>query len=222
MRSDLGTYAITTVGRINNEKELTKECFACGKSHFLEMSGGHINATELTAALINQKDTITEGIQYAQERIDGSMTLLILTKDGVYAARDRMGRTPLVIGRKEDGYCVSFESSAYLNLGYSRDKELGPGEIVLVTPDGVEEKARAKKKMKICAFLWTYYGYPTSDYEGKNVEQMRYDCGRILAKNDTIERDRLDFVAGVPDSGTAHAIGYAKECGVPFARPFMK
>ena len=222
VRSHLGTYAITTVGRINNEKELTKECFACGKSHFLEMSGGHINATELTAALINQKDTITEGIQYAQERIDGSMTLLILTKDGVYAARDRMGRTPLVIGRKEDGYCVSFESSAYLNLGYSRDKELGPGEIVLVTPDGVEEKAPAKKKMKSCAFLWTYYGYPTSDYEGKNVEQMRYDCGRILAKNDTIERDRLDFVAGVPDSGTAHAIGYANESGVPFARPFMK
>lgn len=222
VRSHLGTYAITTVGRINNEKELMEACFSCGKSHFLEMSGGHINATELTAALINQKDTITEGIRHAQERIDGSMTLLILTKDGVYAARDRLGRTPLVVGKKEDGYCVSFESSAYLNLGYSKYKELGPGEIVLVTPDEVIEKAPAGKKMKICAFLWTYYGYPTSDYEGKNVEQMRYDCGRILAKEDTIDPKSLDFVAGVPDSGTAHAIGYANESGVPFARPFMK
>ena len=222
VRSHLGTYAITTVGRINNEKELTEACFACGKSHFLEMSGGHINATELTAAIINQKDSITEGIRYAQERIDGSMTLLILTKDGVYAARDRLGRTPLVVGKKEDGFCVSFESSAYLNLGYSKYKELGPGEIVLVTPDEVIKKAPAGKKMKICAFLWTYYGYPTSDYEGKNVEQMRYDCGRILAKDDPIDPKGLDAVAGVPDSGTAHAIGYANESGVPFARPFMK
>lgn len=222
VRSHLGTYAITTVGRINNEKTLTTLCFERGKSHFLEMSGGHINSTELTAALINQKNTIEEGIRYAQEMIDGSMTLMLLTKTGVYAARDRMGRTPLVLGQKEDGYCLSFESFAYLNLGYHTLRELGPGEIVHVTPNGVEQLRAPDKKMKICAFLWTYYGYPTSCYEGVNVERMRYDCGRILAKHDGMKPGDLDYVAGVPDSGTAHAIGYANESGIPFARPFIK
>ncbi len=222
VRSHLGTYAITTVGRINNEQTLTTLCFERGKSHFLEMSGGHINSTELTAALINQKNTIEEGIRYAQEMIDGSMTLMLLTKTGIYAARDRMGRTPLVLGQKEDGYCLSFESFAYLNLGYRALRELGPGEIVHVTPSGVEQLRAPDKKMKICAFLWTYYGYPTSCYEGINVERMRYDCGRILAKHDGMKPGDLDYVAGVPDSGIAHAIGYANESGIPFARPFIK
>lgn len=222
VRTHFGTYAITTVGRINNSEELAKECFETGKSHFLEMSGGNLNATELTAALINQKKSITQGIQYAQERIDGSMSILILTPTGIYAARDRLGRTPVFIGQKEDSFCASLESSAYLNLGYTKYRELGPGEIVFIKPNGVVEKAPAGKRKKICAFLWTYYGYPTSEYEGKNVEQMRYDCGRLLAKADTIDKGKLDYVAGVPDSGTAHAIGYANESGAPFGRPFMK
>jgi amidophosphoribosyltransferase len=219
VRSHLGQYAITTVGRINNEKELVELGFQQGSIHFLEMSGSKINATELVASLINQKDTITEGIHYAQEKIDGSITILILTNEGIYGARDKMGRTPLFIGKKENAFCLSFESFAYLNLGYQDEKELGPGEIVFVTPDGIEIKKAAEKKMKICAFLWTYYGYPTSNYEGVNVEQMRYNCGKILAQNDHAD---VDFVAGVPDSGIAHAIGYANESGIPFARPFIK
>ena len=220
VRSHLGTYAITTVGRINNLEDLVGHAFENGSSHFLEMSGGKVNATELTACLINQKGSIAEGIQNAQELIDGSMTMLLLTKDGLIAARDRMGRTPLFIGKKEGAFCVSFESFAYLNLGYRDEYSLGPGEIVRITADGYETLVPARKKMKICAFLWTYFGYPTSAYEGVNVEQMRYDCGRILAQNDT-DTD-ADYVAGVPDSGTAHAIGYANESGIPFARPFIK
>lgn len=219
VRSHLGNYAITSVGRINNEKALIDMTFKNGGTHFLEMSGGKINATELVASIINQKESIVEGIRYAQELIDGSMTLMILTDQGIYAARDKSGRTPLVIGKKEGAYCMSFESFAYLNLGYRDERELGPGEIVLITPDGIEVKSPPLEKMKICAFLWTYYGYPTSSYEGVNVEQMRYNCGRILAQNDTAE---VDFVAGVPDSGIAHAIGYANESGIPFARPFIK
>lgn len=222
VRTHFGTYAITTVGRINNAEELANECFDSGKSHFLEMSGGNLNATELTAALINQKESITQGIKYAQERIDGSMSILILTPTGIFAARDRLGRTPVFIGQKEDGFCASLESSAYLNLGYSKYKELGPGEIVFIKPNEVIVKQEAGKKKKICAFLWTYYGYPTSEYEGKNVEQMRYDCGRLLAKADAMNAEDLDYVAGVPDSGTAHAIGYANQSGAPFGRPFMK
>lgn len=221
VRSHLGTYAITTVGRINNEKELLDLAFQKGTSHFLEMSGNRINATEMVASLINQQDSIVEGIRYAQEKIDGSMTILLLTADGIYAARDRLGRTPLVLGKKEDAICASFESFAYLNLGYKELRELGPGEIVLFTPETVEVLSAPRKEMKICAFLWTYYGYPTSCYEGVNVEKMRYECGRILAQNDTEIRD-LDYVAGVPDSGMAHAIGYANESGIPFARPFIK
>ena len=220
VRSHLGNYAITTVGRINNLEDLVSQAFANGSSHFLEMSGGKVNATELTACLINQKDSIVEGIQHAQSLIDGSMTLLLLTKDGLYAARDRLGRTPLIVGKKEGAHCVSFESFAYLNLGYRDEHSLGPGEIVRVTADGWETLAAPRKKMKICAFLWTYFGYPTSCYEGVNVEQMRYDCGRLLAQYD--KDTEADFVAGVPDSGTAHAIGYANESGIPFARPFIK
>ena len=220
VRSHLGNYAITTVGRINNMEELVNQTFAKGASHFLEMSGGVVNATELTASLINQKDSILEGLQYAQEQIDGSMTILLLTKEGMYAARDRVGRTPLIIGKKEGAHCVSFESFAYLNLGYKDEHGLGAGEIDFVTCDGYRVLVPPGKKMKICAFLWTYFGYPTSSYEGVNVEQMRYDCGRILAQNDP--DIHADFVAGVPDSGTAHAIGYANESWIPFARPFIK
>ncbi len=219
VRSHLGTYAITTVGRINNEKELVERAFHCGSSHFLELSGGKINVTELVASLINQKDSITDGIAYAQEMIDGSMTLLVLTAEGLYAARDRMGRTPLILGKKEGAHCASFESFAYLNLGYEQERELGPGEIVLLTPDTVTVKNPPRKQMKICAFLWTYFGYPTSSYEGVNVEEMRYRCGKLLAKDDAVE---IDYVAGVPDSGIAHAIGYANQSGFPFARPFIK
>ena len=219
IRSHLGNYAITTVGRINNLEELVEQAFQNGSSHFLEMSGGRVNATELVACLINQKDTMVEGIQHAQDLIDGSMTMLILTKEGMYAARDKMGRTPLVIGKKDGALCVSFESFAYLNLGYRDEHYLGAGEIDFLTPDGYEVLAKPRDKMKICAFLWTYFGYPTSCYEGVNVEQMRYDCGRILAEHDHTD---VDFVAGVPDSGTAHAIGYANQSGIPFARPFIK
>ena len=223
VRSHLGSYAITTVGRINNEQELVDNAFANGASHFLEMSGTRINATELVASLINQKDSIVDGIRYAQESIDGSMSILLLTENGIYAARDLLGRTPIIIGQKDGAFCASFESFAYLNLGYRHERELGAGEIAFVSPDGVEVKSPARKKKKICAFLWTYYGYPTSIYEGVNVEEMRYKCGAILAENDkeSLNLD-LDYIAGVPDSGTAHAIGYANTSGIPFARPFIK
>lgn len=223
VRSHLGNFAITTVGRINNERELVEDAFQSGSTHFLEMSGGRINATELVASLINRKGSIVEGILHAQEVIDGSMTMLILTSDGIYAARDRMGRTPVVLGQKEGAWCASFESFAYLNLGYRTVRELGPGEIVFLTPEGVQVMSPPRREMKICAFLWTYYGYPTSCYEGVNVEQMRYECGRILARGEgAAAPEELDCVAGVPDSGIAHAIGYANESGVPFARPFIK
>lgn len=219
VRSHLGTYAITTVGKINNTDELVESVYKGGTSHFLEMSGGDINPTELVAALINQKDSIEEGIRYVQDSVDGSMTLLVMTNKGIYAARDKFGRTPVVLGQKEDAYCASFESFAYLNLGYSHLKELGPAEIVFMTPEGVTQVAPPQEQMKICAFLWIYYGYPCSSYEGLSVEEMRYNCGKLLAKRDTV---KPDLVAGVPDSGTAHAIGYANESGVPFSRPFIK
>ena len=219
VQSHLGSFAITTVGKINNVDELVQNAYKNGCTHFLEMSGGNINSTELVASLINQKDSILEGIRYVQSMVDGSMTMLLMTKDGLYAARDRMGRTPLMIGQKDDAYCVSFESFAYINLGYSDYKELGPAEIAYVTPDGVETIGAPQEEMKICSFLWIYYGYPTSTYEGVNVEQMRYNCGDMLARRDTV---RPDIVAGVPDSGIAHAIGYANQSGIPFARPFIK
>lgn len=219
IQSHLGSFAITTVGRINNEEDLIQNSFENGHIHFMEMSKGRINATELVAALINQKSTIVEGLQYAQELIDGSMTILILTAEGIYASRDRYGRTPIMIGKKEDAFCASFESFAYINLGYSDYSELGPGEIVFMTPESVETLVPPREDMKICSFLWVYYGYPTSSYEGVNVETMRYDCGKLLAQRDDV---RPDIVAGVPDSGIAHAIGYANQSGIPFARPFIK
>lgn len=219
IRSHHGTYAITTVGKINNKDEIVAEIFKHGKGHFLEMSGGDINATELVAAVINQMDNLIDGIRYAQELIDGSMTILVMTPQGILAARDRLGRTPVAIGKKKDAFCVSFESFAYLNLGYVPERELGPGEIVAVTPEGVKTLAAPGKDMKICTFLWIYYGYPSSSYEGVSVEEMRYRCGAMLAKRDDAEPD---IVAGVPDSGTAHAIGYANESGIPFSRPFIK
>lgn len=219
VRSHLGSYALTTVGRINNSKALIEKMLAGSQTHFLEMSSGEINPTELVAALINQCDSILEGIRFVQQTVQGSMTLLILTDRGLYAARDRLGRTPLAIGAKESGYCVSFESFAYLNLGYSDYQELGPGEIVCMTADGVDVLSPPQQEMKICSFLWIYYGYPTSSYEGQNVEMVRYHCGRQMAMR---EKTDVDLVAGVPDSGTAHAIGYANQSGVPFARPFIK
>lgn len=219
VKSHVGSFAISTVGRINNLKELKEECFSKGTTHFLEMSSGEINPTELVAALISQKDSIVEGIKYAQEVIKGSMSILILTPEGIYAARDKLGRTPVIIGEKETGYCVTFESSAFLNLGYRHNCDLGPGEIVYMTPDKLEVKQGPSEKMKICSFLWVYYGYPTSTYEGINVECMRNRCGKLLAGRDDV---KPDSVAGVPDSGIAHAVGYANESGIPYARPFIK
>ncbi len=219
VRSHHGTYAITTVGKINNVDDIVQKIFSSGNTHFLEMSGGDINATELVAAIINQKENMIDGIKFAQEIIEGSMTMLIMTPKGIFAARDRYGRTPVVIGKKEDGFCATFESFAYLNLGYTDYKELGPGEVVIMTPEEVRTVCTAGKDMKICTFLWIYYGYPSSSYEGVSVEQMRYNCGAMLAKRDNV---KPDIVAGVPDSGTAHAVGYANESGIPFSRPFIK
>lgn len=219
VHSHLGSFAVTTVGRINNVNELVKECFEFGHTHFLEMSGGNINPTEITAALINQKSSFVEGLANVQEKVQGSMTVIVLTPEGIYASRDRLGRTPVIIGKKENAFCASFESFAYLNLGYQHYKELGPGEIVYITPDSVETLKEPGEEMKICSFLWVYYGYPTSTYEGVNVEKMRYACGRQLAKRDN---EKTDSVAGVPDSGVPHAIGYANESGTPYERPFIK
>lgn len=219
IRSHHGTYAITTVGKINNNDELVQKLFDEGHTHFLEMSGGEINATELVAALINQKENLIEGIRYAQESIDGSMSILLMNQAGIYAARDRFGRTPVVIGRKEDGFCASFESFAYKNLGYNDYRELGSGEIVVITEKNCVTLAHPNKEMKICTFLWVYYGYPASSYEGISVEQMRYNCGAKMAMRDNV---KPDIVAGVPDSGTAHAVGYANASGIPFSRPFIK
>ncbi len=219
--SKLGSFAITTVGKVNNYDELLRQLYDNTHSHFQEMTNGQVNVTELIAALICEKDSIVEGIEYVQNIVEGSMTLLLMTKDGIYAARDRYGRTPLVVGHKEDAYCVSFESHAYINLGYTDYKELGPSEIAYITPEGVETLRAPREEMKICSFLWVYYGYPTSSYEGVNVEEMRYKCGSMLAKRDG-NSVQPDVVAGVPDSGIAHAIGYANESGIPYARPFIK
>lgn len=219
--SKLGSFAITTVGKVNNYDELLEQLYNGAHSHFQEMTNGQINVTELIAALICEKETILEGIQYVQEVVDGSMSLLVMTNEGIYAARDRYGRTPLVIGHKEGAYCVSFESHAYINLGYTDYKELGPSEVAFITSESVETLSEPGEEMKICSFLWVYYGYPTSAYEGVNVEEMRYKCGSMLAKRDG-DSVHPDIVAGVPDSGIAHAIGYANESGIPYARPFIK
>ncbi len=220
IRSHHGTFAIATVGKINNSDEIVEKIIS-KNAHFFEMHGGDINQTELVASIINQKENLIDGIRYAQEIIDGSMSMLILTPKGVYAARDKLGRTPIVIGKKDSGYCASFESFAYFNLGYSTYKTLGPGEVVVMAPDGVKTLVNGGDKMKICTFLWIYYGYPSSTYEGISVEKVRYNCGKALARRDagTVSPD---IVAGVPDSGVAHAIGYAGESGVPYSRPFIK
>jgi len=214
-----GSYAIVTVGRINNIDEIVKQAFAGGTSHFAETTGEGYNPSEVTAALIDSGDTIVDGIKRAQETIDGSCSLLLLTEEGIYAARDRVGRTPLIIGEKDGAWCVSGETSAFPNLEYRTSRELGPGEIVHITPDGVEQKAPPGDEMRICSFLWIYFGYPSSTYEGRNVEDVRNRCGAALARNDDVE---IDCVAGVPDSGIAHAIGYSNECRVPYMRPFVK
>lgn len=218
VRSHHGTFAVTTVGKINNADEIVDKIIK-SNTHFFEMQNGDINPTELVAAIINQKENFIDGIRYAQEIVDGSLSMLILTPKGIYCARDKMGRTPIVIGKKDDGFCASFESFAYLNLGYTDYKELGAGEIVIMTADGVKTLVAPGKDMKICTFLWIYYGYPSSSYEGISVEKMRYNCGRALAKRDNV---KPDIVAGIPDSGIAHAIGYSNESGIPFSRPFVK
>ena len=219
VRSHHGTYALTTVGKINNIEALSDSLFQSGCSHFLEMSGGDINATEMIAALINQKENLIEGIHYALEVVDGSVSLLLMNEAGIYAARDKYGRTPIAVGKKEDACCVSFENSAYKNLRYTDERELGAGEIAVITEKGCVTLVHPNAEMKICTFLWVYYGYPSSSYEGRSVENMRYECGKRMAQRDHV---KPDIVAGVPDSGIAHAIGYANESGVPFSRPFIK
>ena len=219
VNSHLGSFAISTVGRINNIDEIKKECFSSGKVQFLEMSKGVLNQTEMVAALINLKEDVIEGITYAQEKIKGSMSIMLLFNDRIVVARDKYGRTPVVIGKKKNAHCVSFESSAFINLGYRFVSELGPGEIVSVTDSEVITNKKANDNLKICSFLWTYYGYPTASYEGVNVETMRYRCGANLRKRDDVQ---ADAVAGVPDSGIAHAIGYSNASGIPFTRPFIK
>ena len=225
VRSHLGLYALTTVGKINNAEDLVERYFSDHGHQFMAMSSGKVNETELVAALINQKDTLIEGIKHAQEQIDGSMTMLLLPDDGsLIAARDRVGRLPVHVGKGKDGCCVSFETFAYQKLGYKNHYELGPGEIVQITPKGVEQLAAPGKKMKICAFLWGYYGYPNSNYEGRNVEMMRYRNGEIMARDEKANGTlpEVDFVAGIPDSGVPHALGYANEAKAQYARPFVK
>lgn len=225
IRSSLGTYAIATIGIINNAEALINQFLSFSGGHFDAMTGGRVNSNELIAALINQKSSFVEGIRFAQSVIDGTASILILRDNGhLIAARDRMGRLPVSIGRDEDGYCVTFEPFAGMKLGYEAVRELGPGEIVEISPEEITVLQEPGREMKICAFLWSYYGYPTSSYEGRSVEVMRCRNGEIMAKNDSkrgLAQD-IDYVAGVPDSGTPHAIGYANACGIPFARPFIK
>ena len=225
IRSNHGLYAICTIGIINNADALVNQYLSFSGGHFGAMTTTGINSSELVAAMIDQKSSFEEGIAFAQKVIDGTCSILILKDDGkLIAARDKLGRIPVLIGKREDGFCVSFEDFAYKKLGFEDYKELGPGEIVEISDEKVEILSPAKKKKKICAFLWSYYGYPTSCYEGVNVEVMRYKNGQIMAQTDkelNIAQD-IDYVSGVPDSGTPHAIGYANESGIPFARPFIK
>ena len=225
IRSRFGTYAICFIGVINNYQQLVDEYLSTGHGHFDAMTGGGVNSTELLSVLINSKDNFVEGIKYAQERIEGTASILILKENGnIIAARDKVGRLPVVIGKSEDGYCVSFEAFAYQKLGYDNERELGPGEIVEISTDEITTLAKAGDKMRVCAFLWSYYGFPTSTYEGVSVEMMRYRNGAIMAENDKINgiAEDIDYVGGVPDSGTSHAIGYANKSGKPFARAFIK
>jgi len=217
--SHLGAYAIVTVGAVRNAEKLARQAFGKRTTHFSEMSGGEVNPTELVATLINQEATFEEGIAAAQRAIEGSCSILLLTDQGLYAARDALGRTPVVIGKKDGAYAATLETCALPNLGYETAKYLGPGEIVLLTPEGIEQKRPPGPRMQICAFLWVYYGYPASSYEGINVELVRNRCGVALARNDDV---KVDLVAGIPDSGTGHAVGYANEAGVPYRRPFVK
>ncbi len=225
IHSNLGTYAICIIGAINNADELIEKYFSFTTGHFNAMTGGRINPTELVAALINQKSSFAEGIAFAQSVIVGTASILILKDDGsIIAARDRLGRIPVLIGKREDGYAVSFESFAYIKLDFDDERELGPGECVRLTSDGLEQLNPPGKEMRMCAFLWSYFGYPTSTYEGVNVEEMRYRNGEIMAEHDELvgNATELDYVSGVPDSGTPHAIGYANRCKAPFARPYIK
>ena len=219
IHSHHGAYAIVTVGRVANQEELVQEALGRNGVHFSEMTGSEVNPTQLVAHLIDQGDTLVEGIAHAQERIQGSCSVLLLTNEAVYAARDRLGRTPLVLGEKDGARAVTLETCALPNLGYQVGRFLGPGEIVRISPDGVERLRGPGEHMQICSFLWVYYGYPASSYEHVGVEAVRYRCGELLAKRDTVE---VDLVAGIPDSGMGHAIGYANWSGVPFGRPFVK
>ena len=224
-RSQLGVYAICMTGIINNSDELIDKYISSEHGHFNAMTGGTVNSTELLASLISQKDSFTEGIKFAQDLIDGTASILILKDSGsIIAARDKYGRLPILIGKNDDGYCVTFESFSYDKLGYEDAYELGAAEIVEITTDGITQLSKPGKKMRICSFLWSYYGYPTSCYEGVNVETMRYRNGAIMAEHDAKVKnaENLDYIGGVPDSGTPHAIGYANKCGIPFARPFIK
>jgi amidophosphoribosyltransferase len=217
--SHLGDYAIVTVGVVKNIEALKEAAFKKRTTHFSEMSHGEINPTELIATLINQEENFEAGIRRAQKMIEGSCSMLLLTKNGIYAARDWFGRTPVIIGKKKGSYAVTMETCAFPNLDYEHVRDLGPGEIVLVKNSGIEQKAKADGKLRICSFLWVYYGYPASTYEGINVEESRYRCGAALAQNDNV---KADLVAGIPDSGTGHAIGYANEAKTPYERPFVK
>ena len=225
IRSKLGTYAICIIGIINNIDELMDRFFSASGGHFNAMTGGAVNSTELIAALINQRDSFAEGIKFVHEIIDGSVSILILKENGrIIAARDKVGRLPILVGKDEDGYAVTFESFAYQKLEYSDEYELGPAEIVEISPDGIEQLSPPGEKKRICAFLWSYYGYPTATYEGVNVEAMRIRNGAIMAESDKNRGalDGIDYVSGVPDSGTPHAIGFANVSGIPFSRPFIK
>jgi amidophosphoribosyltransferase len=218
INSHLGVFAIVTVAKINNVETLTRTALKNGV-HFSEMHGGEINPTELVATLISQGSTFEEGIQKAQNMIDGSCTMLLMTDEGIYAVRDKYGRTPLIIGDKSGSYAITMETCALPNLGFKITKYLGPGEVILISKNGLEQKIGPGNRLQICSFLWVYYGYPASSYEGINVETVRYRCGAYLAKNDDVD---IDLISGIPDSGTAHGLGYANEAKIPFSRPFVK
>lgn len=220
VRAHFGHFVLATVGRVNNAQAILDQVLADRRGHFMEMSAGQINTTELVASIISSQENLLVGIRAAQELVDGSLTMLVMTEKGILAARDRLGRTSLVIGEQDRGYAISMENFAYQNLGYRDAYELGPQEIVMVTPEGYDVLSKAGENMKICAFLWTYYGYPTSSYEGRNVEEVRYRCGKALAKRD--QDIDVDYVSGVPDSGIAHALGYSHASGLPYKRPLIK
>jgi amidophosphoribosyltransferase len=219
IRSHLGDYAIVTVGAVTNMNELLKKALRNNSIHFSEISEGEVNPTELVSTIINQEESFEAGIERVQESIKGSCSILILTEKGLYAARDKLGRTPVVLGEKKDGYAIALETCSFPNLDYKIIKYLGPGEILFISENGFQQKKLPQDNMQICAFLWVYYGYPSSSYEGINVEYVRNRCGAKLAENDDI---RPDFVAGIPDSGIAHGLGYANKTGIPFKRPFVK